>query len=370
LTDGPLIALLANSSKAVYKFRFNLIKALLANGYKVVVLAVDDGFVGELRVVGADFCPIRVKNPVLDPLGDCRFICELFFIFKRLRPEFVISYTAKPVIYGGFIATLLGLKFISFVTGLGSAFAGGGLLPWLMRLLYRFTQLKASKVIFLNKDDHDYFLQNNMVKNDKTVILNGEGVDADDFAFEILPPLSEGVNFLLIARLIRDKGVVEFAEAARIMKNTNEKANFFLLGSRARENRSCIADEQLASWTEAGILTYLGEVTDVRPYISKAHCVVLPSYGEGMPFSLLEAASMGRVLIATDVPGSRDVVLHGINGYLCAPKNASDLANKMSLLLKLTYDEISTMAAKSREQIENKYDYRIINSKFMQLLAI
>ena len=286
-------------------------------------------------------------------------------IYEELSPNLVIHYTIKPVIYGSLAARDLGIPFVNNITGLGTAFIKTNWLTWLVKRLYRLSQKNADYVLFQNVDDRELFSRDRLIpENVPQEVIPGTGIDTDHFNVRPYPE-SNPVTFLLIARMLWDKGVREFVEAARQIKSEFSNVNFQLLGFLDVENRTAISRIQVERWDKDGIVEYLGYTDDVREHIAFSSCVVLPSYREGLPRTLLEAAAMGRPIIATDVTGCREIVQDGQNGLLCKPRDAKDLAEKMKDMIILSADERQKMGLKGRIKMEENFDQRIIVEKIV-----
>jgi len=357
--------IVANTSWYLYNFRLGLIKMLTKKGYEVTILAPHDEASQKLQDAGCFFVDLAIDNRGLNPLAELQLKNRLISIYEETDPDLIIHYTIKPVIYGSMAAGKLGIPFINNITGLGTAFIKKNWVTWLVKLLYRSSQKKTSYVFFQNGEDQKLFQKEKLIP--ETVpqeVIPGTGIDIEKFSAEPYS-VTNSVTFLLISRLIWDKGVGEFVEAARKIKSQYNDSHFQLLGFLDVKNRTAISRRQVEEWEAEGVIEYLGEKEDVRPYIEKVGCVVLPSYREGLPRTLLEAASMGRPIIATDVTGCREVVDHGVNGYLCKARDANDLAGKMKDMLELPTNERREMGLKGREKIEQHFDEKIIVGKIV-----
>ena len=333
--------------------------------HEVCTLAPQDEASIKLEDCGCTFINLNINNKGLNPLSDFQLRSRLIKIYKKTQPDVIIHYTIKPVIYGSMAATKQKIPFVNNITGLGTAFIKKNWVTWLVKQLYQSSQKKAGYVFFQNREDQKLFHKENLIP--ETVpqeIIPGTGIDIKHFALKPYSKSTPGL-FLLIARLIWDKGVGEFVEAARQIKSEFSEAHFQLLGFLDVKNRTAISREQVQEWEAEGVIEYLGDTEDVRPYIEKASCVVLPSYREGLPRTLLEAASMARPIITTDVTGCREVVNHGVNGYLCKPRDAKDLAQKMRDMAKLSIDERRDMGLRGREKIVSEFDEKIMVQKII-----
>jgi glycosyltransferase involved in cell wall biosynthesis len=320
-----------------------------------------------MRELGVERIPLRIERSGLNPLADLRLLADFRRILKRLRPVAYFSYTIKPNIYGALAAGSLGIPAIPNVSGLGTAFMKAGPLQQIVTSLYRFGFRRAPVVFFQNEEDRDLFVGHRIVRPDQARVLPGSGVDLE--RFKPAPAADAPPTFLLIARLLRDKGIVEFVEAARALRRALPDARFQLLGPIDEGNRSAITRSALDDWVREGVVEHLGTTDDVRPFIAASTAVVLPSYREGMPRSLLEAAAMARPLIATDVPGCRQIVEDGINGYLCAVRDPSSLADAMHLLAELPLESRAALGKAARRMVEEHYGQECVIRANLDVLA-
>jgi glycosyltransferase involved in cell wall biosynthesis len=366
--SGKTIAIGYNTCHYVWMMRANLIRALIKEGYNVVVLAPADAYAGKLKQLGAVIIDLPMsmnKNPVTDAFLTMRFRREL----GQLKPSVFLGYTAKPNIFGTLAAASLGIPTINNIAGLGSGFISGGLVTILMKVLYRISLARSSMVFFQNPDDADLFAREEIVTHDRTAVLPGSGVDTERYVpTQVQPRHGRRFRFLLIGRMLRDKGLYEFVEAARIIFAERDDVEFRLLGAAAVDNPAAIPARTLESWVTAGLVTYQDFCEDVRPEIWAADCVVLPSYREGTPRVLLEAASCGRPVITADAVGCRETVIDGETGFLCAPRNSNDLAAKMRKILNLAPEKVMKMGQAGRRLIESKFDENIVINCYLDAI--
>lgn len=359
------IALASNTAWYVWKFRLTLAQALKEAGHEVVALAPRDDYAERIEEEGFRFVSLELDNKGLNPARDLQFFLRLLKWLRQEKPDVFLGYTIKPNVYGGLACRWLGIASIHNVSGLGTAFLREGLLTAIAGLLYRTGLKRAWKVFFQNRDDRAEFLRRRLVREKQTDVLPGSGVDLGRFA-----PVEEGagegpVRFLLLARLMGDKGVFEYVEAARRLKAKGVEATCRLGGFLDVKNRTAISREDVEGWVREGVVEYLGEADDVRPFIGDSDCVVLPSYREGTPRSLLEAASMAKPVIATDVPGCRNVVEDGLTGFLCRMRDAGDLAEKMERVIGMSREERAAMGRAGRAKMEREYDEGIVIGKYL-----
>jgi len=320
-----------------------------------------------MRALDVERIAIRINRAGMNPFADLKLFAEYRRLLRQLRPAAYLGYTIKPNVYGSLAAASLGIPALPNVSGLGTAFIRGGMLQSIVTRLYRFGFARAPVVFFQNDEDRRLFVERQIVRPGQARVLPGSGVDLAQFE---PAPLPDGPPvFLLIARLLRDKGVVEFVEAARALRSITPDARFQLLGPIDEGNRTAITRAELDSWTSEGVVEYLGTTDDVRPFIAAASAVVLPSYREGLPRSLLEGAAMGRPLIAADVPGCRDVVEEDVNGYLCAPRDADALAGAMRHLANLSEAEQLAMGKAARRRVQERFSEEIVVRAYLDVIA-
>ncbi len=369
-----LIAL--NSAWNLLNFRANLIKALVSEGHEVVLAAPSDEHVPALQALGARFVNLPIRSHGINPFVDFFLFGRFVTLLSRERPDVMLAYTAKPNVYGSLAAHVLGIAVVNNIAGLGSVIIRDGFLAKVLKQLYRLALARSKCVFFQNSDDLNLFLTLGLVKQEQTRLLPGSGVDLSHFTPQALPSVlgekklrsDKNFIFLFVARLLKDKGLFEYIEAAKIIKKKYPAVDFEILGQMDSSNPNSVTESQLSLWCDEGLIKYLGVASDVRKHISKSDCIVLPSYREGTPRALLEAAAMSRPLIATDVPGCRDVILHGINGYLCQAFNSQDLALKMEQILKLAPQELINMGLAARKHVEKNYDEKIVIRAYQKLL--
>ena len=342
-----------------------LIRALQKEGHQIHAIAPMDEYSDYLVAGGCEYHPITMDNSGSHPARELRLFWQLYKLYRRLQPDIVLHYTIKPNIYGSWAARLLGIKMINNVSGLGTTFLQPGLVSMAAKSLYRWTFRYPDKVFFQNQDDYDLFTKKNLISADRAEIIPGSGINTRRFK-PGSQKQDQTFTFLLISRLLVDKGILEYVAAIKILKDRKIKARFLLLGAAEFEHRRGIGSAKLENWVNEGILEYLGAVVDVRPFIEQADCVVLPSYREGLPKSLLEAASMEKPLIASDVAGCREVVIDQVNGLLCRVKDPDDLAKKMTEMIGMDEVVMKNMGIKGRKIVDTHFNEDIIIRKYLE----
>ncbi len=413
--NQPVLVLTSNTAWNLAHFRAPLLQAFAKRGFLLVALAPVDASVLRLQAMGCKVEPLPVPAHGRNPWADFLLFWNYLRLLRRHRPVALLSFTVKPNIYAGLAARLLGITQLGNISGLGTAFIQGGWLGRLVEGLYRLGLGGAKTVFFQNPDDLDFFLARRLVRQGQAALLPGSGVNLDYFKpAEPTSDLSPWMNhvqvknpdaedqpigqpkagesllvqpappflFLFIGRLLGDKGLLELVQAVKLLAEqqagsgeADQRAatlppRLLILGPDGGTNPTAIAPSILAQWRQDPQLELLGPTNDVRPYIRRADCIVLPSYREGTPRSLLEAAAMGKPLIATDVPGCRQVVQDGQNGYLCQAKDPLDLARAMRQLMQLPLERRLAMGRASRKLAEDVFDENRVVQHYLDALLL
>ena len=361
------IAIVVNSSWSAWNFRANLGFAFQKHGYDVVFISPYDKYSENIKEY-FDYQDIAINSKGTNPVEDLKIIYNFYKVYKRLRPDIICHYNIKPNIYGTIAASILKIPTINNIAGLGTLFIKQNFITKIAKWLYKFSQKKATKIFFQNQDDFKMFVGERLVQKDKCDVLPGSGVDIEKF--KPIVKKDDGVfRFLVVSRMLWAKGIQEFIDAAKIIKQKHQNVEFQLLGYLDMKTPTAISKKQMNIWVKDGCINYLGDSDDVRVKISKADGIVLPSfYREGIPRVLLEGASMQKPIITTDNVGCRDVVDDGVNGYLCEVKNAEDLADKMEKMLKLTNEQRNAMGKAGRRKVMKEFDERIVICKYIDVI--
>ena len=360
--------------KSLLNFRGELIEAIKSQGYSVLTVSspMSESLQQDFSVKGVDHCAVDFERNGLNPLSDLKACVALYRLYKKEKPYKVLAYTIKPVIWGGIAARFAKVPFYALVTGLGFAFQGENvkrkLLTQLVSFLYRVALSHASKVIFQNEDNRQLFVERGIVPFIKTEVVNGSGVDISRFGLTNLPALGNSVKFLCVARLLGEKGLREYAQAASIVKVQYPNSQFVLVGPEDSSPDGISIDE-VKNWVREGAIDYAGATHDVRPFIEKAHVYVLPSYHEGLPRSTIEAMAMGRPVITTDAVGCKETVSEGMNGFKVPVGDAISLAEKMIWLIENS-DQIEPMGLASRKMAEEKFDVHKVNARMLEIMGL
>lgn len=368
------IAVFGSYAPSLINFRGPLLQAMVNAGHNVVGLAPEDDLTirKKLQALGVEYKPVPLRRTGLNPIHDLVCIENLVQAFKTLKPDLLLSYTVKPVVYGSLAAAYAGIpKRYSMITGLGSSLRTVNwkthLTSHAVKLLYRGSLSFNHGVFFQNPDDMNFFTHHRLIApNCPKILIHGSGVDLDYFQY--VPLKKTPLTFLMIARLTRDKGVFEYIEAARILKAQYPHVRCCLLGP-FDSNPNAISREQVQAWQREGVVEYQGETDDVRPFLMEAHIFVLPSYGEGTPRSVLEAMAMGRAVITTQVAGCKETVLHEKTGFLVPAQEALALAKAMQRFV-MDPQLVEPMGLEGRTYAEQKYDVHQVNQVILQTLRL
>jgi glycosyltransferase involved in cell wall biosynthesis len=369
----PKVVCVSNSF-FLYNFNRGLMKAMARRGIEVIAAAPADGFSEKIKAEGFPFRPLSHFNRKgANPCQDARFTQELVRLYREEKPDLALHFTIKPNVYGTFAARLAGTKSICTVTGLGWLFTEKSLKTALggagYKVLYRISFSFCETVFFLNADDKAFFLRNRLIKAGKCLMVPGSGVNTDHFCLSSVgPPQQDTAHavFLLVGRMLWNKGVAEFVEAAKIVKATYPHAQFTLLGPIDNENRSGITLDVIHNWEGQGLIHYAGSTDDIRPYVAASDVVVLPSYREGIPNSLLEAMAMERPVITTNTVGCRETVEQGKNGYMIPIRDAKALADACIRLIELRPEEREAMGRYGRQKVLKEFDEKIVINAYLQ----
>lgn len=380
------VLVIAGYARSLVLFREALLRELVERGYTVAACAAEDDpeVARRLRNLGVAYHSVRLRRAGTNPLLDLNYVADLVRLMRKCRPDVVFAYTHKPIIFGSLAATICGAPMIfSMVTGLGYAFtARAGLRRQLtgrvVEKLYRLALRSNTAVFFQNADDRDELQSRGVLPvGMRTTIVGGSGVDLDRFQPAL--PVEDPPTFLLIGRLLKDKGIIEYVEAARLIRARYKRARFHLVGP-LDSNPAALRCETIQQWEREGVLTYHGEVSDVRPFLARCSAYVLPSYREGTPHTVLQAMAMGRPVVTTDAPGCRETVrcsadalakmraaaplsctmAQGTNGFVVPIRNVQALAAAMESFI-LNPALIRTMGFESRAIAERRYDVRFVN---------
>jgi glycosyltransferase involved in cell wall biosynthesis len=363
------VAIVLNTSWNIFNFRMNLIKSLQAEGHEIHTIAPVDKYTVRLTEAGCIHHPVKMDSRGANPIKDLALIVELYAIYKKVKPDVILHYTIKPNVYGSLAASFLKIPVVNNVCGLGTVFLKKDLVSAAAMLLYKISFRFPKKVFFQNPDDLKLFLDRKLVPAHTVDLLPGSGIDLEKFK-PVKFTRNQQFTFLLISRLITDKGIQEYIDAVRKLKSEGLDARFQILGAMDPEHRRGISKKIIKEWIDSGTIEYLGTAEDVRHFIQQADCIVLPSYREGTPRTLLEAASSSKPIIATNVPGCNHVVENQVNGLLCNLKDANDLADKMHTMSQMNDASLQQMGKNGRKKMEMKFDESIVINKYLSALTM
>lgn len=363
------IALVANTSWNLYNFRKNLILSFVEKGYEVICIAPKDAFTKEIKKLSVTFIPIRLNPKGNNPFADAFLLYQLKKIYSMHKPDVILQYTIKPNIYGSVAAHLARIPVINTVTGLGTVFLNKSITSFIAQKLYAWSFKSADVVVFQNEEDQQVFLEKKIVKKSNTHIIRGSGVDVEAFTPIIANRHSKPFRFLMVARLIYDKGIREYAEVSKKFYGLHgTSVECVLIGAVDSDKNLGIPKEELKDWLTKNHIIYKPFTAAIAAEYQAANVVVLPSYREGLSKSLLEAAACSKPIIASNVAGCKEIVIDRENGFVCEPKNSSDLFQKMDKIRNCTNEELNRMGHYSRALVEKNFSDKIIFNDYFCLV--
>lgn len=362
--------LISPKNRTAYNFRGDLVKKIIESGYEVVVTGPNMDNVDKIEALGARFVEVPMNKNTLNPLKDLKYMNDLRKVFKDEKPDAILGYTSKPVIYGSIAGRLAKVPHkVAMVTGAGYAFNAktrkANLIKQVMRILYKVAFKCADVVIFQNADDKNTYVSEGILKDERCNVVDGSGVNMERFP---LVPYPEKLTFFMLARVMYSKGIREYLEACTIIKEKYPEVRCMLLG--ACENiHDSYSKEDLQPYVDKGIIEHFGETDTVADFYKQCSVFVLPSYGEGVPRTVLEAMSMGRAVITTDAPGCKETVIEGENGFIVPMKDGKALAEKMMEFVK-NPEYVEKMGKASNEYCRRRFEVNKINKEMCQYLNI
>lgn len=356
------ILMLGNHAFVIFNFRKELIQRLLSEGYEVYISLPYDEKVDIMVSWGCKFIETKIDRRGMNPFVDLKLILFYLKTIKKIRPDVVLTYTIKPNLYGGLVCRILNIPYINNVTGLGSGFNKNKILRFFLSFMYKIC-LKSSKCVFFqNKADMCMLVENKLVPENYQLIP-GSGVNLNEFKFKEFP-LENPLTFIFVGRIMKDKGIDEYLEAAKVIKGRYPNTQFNIVGFV--ESTQPRYNELIRQYESNGYVKYFGYQPDVKPFVENAHCLIQPSHGgEGLSNVLLEAAAIGRSLIASNIPGCRETVEEGKNGYIFEAKSVKSLVNKIEQFIKLSYEEKRQMGINSRRKVETDFNRDIVINAYM-----
>lgn len=357
------VLIIANCASGLYDFREDLIRKLITLNQKVYTLIPADEYVEELTYLGCRIIDTPVDRRGMNPVKDLKLLLKYNKIINEIKPDLVITYTIKPNVYGGLICRIKRIPYAINITGLGTTFQNDGMLKKIVTAMYKVSSKKAKVVFFENIENLEVFVNLGIVKKENTQLLNGAGINLDKFAFKEYPENSKTIKFLFMGRVMAEKGVNELFDAMEKLYKNGYDFQLDVLGNYEEDYEKIINKYENDGW-----LKYHGYQNDVRPFIEKAHCFVLPSWHEGMANTNLECGAMGRPIITSNIHGCLEAVVDGKTGYLVEKKNANDLYEKLKSFIKLPYDEKVKMGQASHDHIAEVFDKKKVVKKTIEKL--
>lgn len=365
------ILIICNFASGLHKFRGMLIDELISNGHSLTAVIPETANLYEkqaeeqLNSIKCETVRIQMERRGMNPVQDIKLLTSYYKAVKEINPDMVITYTIKPNIYGGFVCRLLKVPYSANITGLGSAFNGNGLLKRIVTVMYRIAFKKVHTVFFENTENRDTVVDLGIIKSDKACVLAGAGVDISYFSYSEYPEKGENTRFLFMGRIMREKGMDELLEAIKTLNMEGYKSTLDILGEFEEDYA-----ERLREYEQRGLIHYYGYQEDVRPFINKCNCFVLPSWHEGMANTNLEAAAVGRPVITSNIHGCKEAVEDGVTGYLCEAGNSNSLYKVMKKICELSYDELKSMGIAGRKRMEENFDKRKVVEETIKALDL
>ncbi|WP_260510283.1 glycosyltransferase family 4 protein [Paenibacillus typhae] len=357
------IMIIANNDAWVYKLRKETISALISQGFNVSISSPKGEFTPLLIKMGCSFIESNLDRRGMNPIADLKLLFYYIRLIKSHSPNVVLAYTIKPNLYGSFAARWIKVPYINNITGLGSGFKKKSLLQYVLTMMYKLSLKKSHCVFFQNTEDLSILLKKGIVKNNYQLIP-GSGVNLNDFSFLEFPAQEKPLTFVFVGRIMKDKGIDQYLQAAKIIKDKYTNVQFNVLGFIEKTQPQY--RELIQRYNDEGYINYIGFQSDVRPYIEQAHCIIQPSHGgEGLSNVLLETAAMGRVLIASNIPGCRETIDVGKNGFLFEAGNTKDLVKKIKEFILLSYSSKKEMGIYSRKKIEKEFDRSLVVKAYL-----
>ncbi|MFB5932470.1 glycosyltransferase family 4 protein [Peribacillus frigoritolerans] len=358
---GKRILILSNHFITLYNFRKELITKLIEDGHDVFISMPKADENSYFSDMGCKIIETPIDRRGINPLTDFGLILCYIKIMKNIKPDIIFSYTIKPNIYGCIASNFTKAKQVSNITGTGATFLKKSVVSTIAKMLYKASLKRSYKVFFQNSGDKDYFVESRMIKNNYAMVP-GSGVNLEQYSISDMPP-DKVTNFILIGRIMKLKGIDQYLECAKIIKDRHPNTNFYIAGFIEEARYKEIINE----YHTKGIINYIGFQKDIKSWIQKCHCTILPSHGgEGVPNVLLESAAMGRICIASKINGSKDVVDNGVTGYLFEAGSAKELIDNVEEILGLDYEEKKYMGLKGRDKVEKEFDRQIVINKYIK----
>jgi galacturonosyltransferase len=353
------VLILTNNDMGLYKFRRELISCLCWE-YEVYICVPEGDFGEQLRSLGVELINCKMERRGMNPFHELSLLRRYKEIVRENKPDIVLTYTIKPNVYGGMVCKKRGVPYLPNVTGLGTTIENGGMLSRLTLLLYKMGLRKASCVFFQNEANQKLFLDKGIVKG-KTQVIPGSGVNLLEHPLEDYPPLDGTIRFLFVGRIMRDKGIRELLAAVKAVREKGNSVSLDIVGAFDEDYENAVREAEKSEY-----IHYHGLQANVHPFIRNSHCLILPSYHEGMANVVLEAASTGRPVITTTVPGCWETFEEGITGFGCTPKSVSSLVEAINRFLQLDYEQMALMGKRGRAKVEKEFDRNIVVNSYLE----
>lgn len=357
------VLFLVNHEVVIYNFRKELVEEFLSKDYEVIISSPPGEKIDRLVAMGCEFVETNVARHGKNPLNDIKLFFTYVKIIKKYKPDVILTYTIKPNIFGGIAAIVTNVPYVTNITGLGTALENKGILQILTKNLYK-VALKKVNMLFFQNEENKTFFQENVYNLSQHKVLPGSGVNINHFGKLSYPNDKNGVSFVFISRIMKEKGIEYYLEAAEHIKKKYPSTSFHICGFCEEEYEG-----KLQFFEDKGVIKYHGMIDDVRSVLEFSHCIIHPSYyPEGLSNVLLESASCGRPIITTNRSGCREVVDHEVNGYITNVKNSEELISSIEMFLKLSNSEREMMGNNSRKKIEKDFDRKIVVSEYLNLV--
>lgn len=356
------VLILVNHDMTIYNFRLELVERLLEEGYEVYISSPNGEKIDDLRELGCFYHEIKIDRHGMNPIKELGLVLTYHKLMRQVKPDIVLGYTIKPNTYGALVAGLMGIPFLANITGLGSAVENEGLSQKITLLLYKIAFRKVDRIYFQNEENMQFFAKRNIYP-DKYELLPGSGVNLQRFPLQTYPSDGSGIRFAFLSRIMKEKGIEEYLGAAQVLKTRYPDAEFHICGFCEEEY-----EENLKTLENAGTIICHGMIRDVAGFLKDMHCVVLPSYHEGMSNVLLEGSATGRPIITTDCAGCREIVEDGINGYMVPTEDTQALVIAMDRFIKLNQTERKLMGLKARTKVEQEFDRQIVVTTYVNAI--
>lgn len=354
------ILILANDDEGLYKLRKELIQRLIKDKNQVFISLPEGAYISFMKKMGCRFMKVQIERRGKNPLKDLKLCLQYHKIIRKIKPELVLTYTVKPNIYGGILCRIHRIPYIVNITGCGTAIENGGLLSRVLLFLYKISLKKASQVFFQNKENLNYFKQKVNVRTSR--LIPGSGVNLEEHKYEEYPQESGALRILFVGRIMKDKGIEELLSCAEALTDCYPNVCFDLVGGYDEK----IYQNRVKELERKGVVKYLGIQDNVHMLMKTHHAVIMPSYHEGMSNVLLEAASTGRPVIASNIPGCREIYVEGLTGIGFQPRSAEDLIRAVKEFIILPYEKKAAMGKAGREKVEREFDRKIVVESYLQ----